>query len=454
MKSASFLNRRRFLQSSAALGAGIIGLEALAGCGSVTAGNSTTSVTATVNTLPPASNPGAIHVFNQVIQQFEKSHPGKKIVGKNDPYDPTTYFARVAANQVEDATQSYFTEPPLLMQKHALADITSLIKGWQYFQSYNPSIVSIASNGGKIYGVPQNAYALGIYYNRKMFKAAGLDPDKPPTTWEAFRGYAKQLKSSSVAGFAETSTSNQGGWHFTNWMYTAGGDMQSADGKKALFGSDKGVSILQMLKDMRFTDQSMTKQQLFTQADTLQLLATNKVAMVVMAPDQLNTLKSQYQANLDDYGIGPMPQNGGNAALTGGNIFVFNPKSSSDVIKAAFDYVIYSNFDLSVIEDSYAAQSAAGQVVGAPTNVLFTGDFQQKLNALNTKYANVPLQNYKAFTDAQLTLRAEPRNQTQKMYAALDSVVQSVLTNANADPGKLLQQAVQQFQPLLDQSVS
>ncbi|GLV53432.1 hypothetical protein KDH_02860 [Dictyobacter sp. S3.2.2.5] len=300
--------------------------------------------------------------------------------------------------------------------------------------------------------MPQNAYALGIYYNRKMFKAAGLNPDKPPTTWEEFRGYAKQLKSSSVAGFAETSTSNQGGWHFTNWMYTTGGDMQSSDGKQALFASDKGISVLQLLKQMRFTDQSMTKQQLFTQADTLQLLATNKVAMVVMAPDQLNTLKTQYQANLEDFGIGPMPQNGGNAALTGGNIFVFNPKASQDVIKAAFDYVIYSNFDLSVIEDSYAAQSASGQVVGAPTNILFMGDFQKKLDALNAKYANVPLQNYKPFTDAQLTLRAEPRNQTQKMYSALDSVVQSILTNASADPQKLLQQCAQQFQQVLDQS--
>ncbi|GLV53431.1 hypothetical protein KDH_02850 [Dictyobacter sp. S3.2.2.5] len=131
MKTALWLNRRHFLQRSVAFGAGIIGLEALAACGSTAAGTgNTTSITATVNTLPPASNPGAIHVFNQVIQQFEKSHPGKKIVGKNDPYDPTTYFARVAANQAEDATQSYFTEPPLLIQKHAVADVTSLIKSW------------------------------------------------------------------------------------------------------------------------------------------------------------------------------------------------------------------------------------------------------------------------------------------------------------------------------------
>jgi ABC-type glycerol-3-phosphate transport system substrate-binding protein len=451
----SSFNRRRFLQGSAALGAGALGLDLLAACGG-SASTTSSVVTATVNTLPPPSNPGAIYVFNQVVKQFEQAYPNERIVGKNDPYDPTTYFAKLAAGQAEDATQSYFTEPPVLIQKHAVADITSLAKSWQYWSSYNPGIAAIATDPatGKIYGIPQNGYALGIYYNRKMFKAVGLDPDKPPTTWDEFRSYAKELTTSSVAGYAETSTSNQGGWHFTNWMYTAGGDMQSADGTKATFNSEKGVSVLELLKAMRFTDNSMTKQQLFTQADTLQLLATNKVAMVVMAPDQLNTLKAQFQADLTNFGIGPMPQNGGNAALTGGNIFIFNPKSSPAAIKAAFDYVIYSNFNLDVMENSLAIQASAGQVVGAPTNVLFTGSFQQKIQALNAKYANVPLENYAPFINSTVALRPEPRNQTQKMYAALDPVMQAILTNPNADPQALLNQAAQQFQQILDSSAS
>src|SRR5260221_4269931 len=447
-------NRRSFLQRSAAVGAGALSLEAfLAACGSTTGTAGT--VTATVNSLPPSSNAGALYVFNQLVKQFEQAYPNEKIVGKNDPYDPTTYFARLAAGQQEDGVQSYFTEPPVLISKHAADDITSLAKGWQYFSDYVPSIASIVTDSsGKVYGIPTNGYTLGIYYNRKMFQAVGLDPDKPPTTWADFRSYAKQLTTSSVAGFAETSTSNQGGWHFTNWMYTAGGDMESADGTKAAFNSPQGVSVLQLLKEMRFTDNSMTKQQLFTQAQTLQLLATNKVAMVVMAPDQLNTLQSQYGADLTQFGIGPMPQNGGNASLAGGNLWIFNPKSSPDVLKAAFDYVIYTNFNLDVLESSLAQQAANGQAVGAPTAVLFQGDFQQKISALNTKYATVPLQNYTTFINSTNALRPEPHNQTQKMYAVLDPVMQAVLTNANADPQALLNQAAQQLQQVLDSSAS
>lgn len=451
----SLLNRRRFLQKNMVLGVGLLGLDVLAACGSSTP--TTPGVaTASVNTLPPSTNPGGVYIFNQVVKQFEDAYPNEKIVGKTDPYDPATFFTRVAAGQAEDATQTYFTEPPLMIAKHVVADITSLAKGWKYWSSYNAGIASIATDPatGKIYGVPQNGYALGLLYNRKLFSSAGLNPDKPPTTWEEFRSAAKALSSSSVAGYAEPSVSNQGGWRFTNWMYSAGGDMQSPDGKKAMFNSDKGIAVLELLKNMRFTDNALTKQQGFNQDTILPLLATGKVAMAIMAPDQLNALKSVYGADLNNFGLGAMPQNGGNAALTGGNIFVFNPRSSAATIKAAFDYVIYSNFDLKLLESSLAQQAAAGQVVGAPTSVTFTGEFQQQIQALNAKYATVPLQNYTTFINSKLVLRPEPRNQTQKMYAALDPVVQAVLSDANANPQTLLNQAAQQFQQILDQSAS
>jgi hypothetical protein len=73
---------------------------------------------------------------------------------------------------------------------------------------------------------------------------------------------------------------------------------------------------------------------------------------------------------------------------------------------------------------------------------------------LNKKYANVPLQNYTPFTSSTVALRAEPRNQTQKMYATLDPVMQAILTNPSADPQTLLNQAAQQFQQILDSSAS
>lgn len=92
--------------------------------------------------------------------------------------------------------------------------------------------------------------------------------------------------------------------------------------------------------------------------------------------------------------------------------------------------------------------------MGGPTNIIFVGDFQKQLVDLANKYQNVPAQNYLPFVNAGLKLRAEPRNQTQKMYAQLDTVMQAILTNANANPQQLLDDAAKQFQVVLDQSAS
>src|SRR5580704_457627 len=143
---SSSLSRRSFLRRSALfVGAGAVGIEAfIAACNSTATTSSVAS--ASVNSMPPTSNPGAVFVFNQQVKQFEQAYANEKIVGKNDPYDPTTYFARLAAGQQEDGVQSYFTEPPLLISKHAAADITSLAKGWQYYADYVPSISAIVTD--------------------------------------------------------------------------------------------------------------------------------------------------------------------------------------------------------------------------------------------------------------------------------------------------------------------
>jgi hypothetical protein len=63
----SSLSRRRFLQRSAVFGVGMFSLDALlAACGTSAA---TGGVTATVNSLPPSSNPGALYVFNQLVNR-------------------------------------------------------------------------------------------------------------------------------------------------------------------------------------------------------------------------------------------------------------------------------------------------------------------------------------------------------------------------------------------------
>jgi ABC-type glycerol-3-phosphate transport system substrate-binding protein len=409
------------------------------------------TITATISGTPADNNPAGQKEFLDRVTRFESLHPHEHIVGTTYTFDPANYNVRLAAGQAEDAFSVYLTEPRLLIAQHSISDITNLIKGWQYFDSFVPSFLQLVTGpDDRIYGIPLGGYALGILYNRSLFVQARLDPDKPPTTWDEFRWCAQRLSEAGVAGFAELSSANQGGWHFASWMYSIGADLQRYNGDKwtAVFNSKEGVQVLKLLKDMRFTDGSIATQPLLTVDDALSLMATGKVAMAVMAPDALSTLYTRYGADLNDFGLGPMPQNGGDATLGGGGAWVFNPKSAPEVLHTAFDWIMFSNFDLHLLEEQYRSRASLGIPIGRPSDAVFMGAFQRRLDTLRVKYATMPVHNYLPFTQAipKLHLRVEALIEVQTMYHMIDNAIQAILTDPTAEPQQLLDQIAQQFQ--------
>ena len=265
-----------------------------------------------------------------MLEAFKKIRPDVKVEAHQGRFDKDTFVARFAAGTMEDAYLVPFTEPQSLIANNQAANITALMKAWPNFASFNPEVLQIVQDQPhQIYGVPVNGYALGLIYNRKLFQEAGLDPDKPPVTWDEVRDYARKLTDPTKdrAGFAELSKGNQGGWHFTAWIYSLGGDLQR-NNKNAwtpTFNDENGVRVLQILKAMRWSDKCMTEQQHLDVDDVLPLLANERVAMAVMGGDVLKAMKTQYAAKIENFGVGPLPQGGGNATLAGGAAWIFNP---------------------------------------------------------------------------------------------------------------------------------
>lgn len=410
----------------------------------------------TTTNAPDENNPADVERHNQLLEAFKQVRPDVEIEARQGGFDRESFAAKFAAGTMEDAYLVAFTEPQDLIARGYAADITALMQGWENFNSFNPEVLKIVQDSsGKIYGVPVGGYAMGLIYNRALFEQAGLDPNKPPTTWDELRQAAKTIKDQTgKAGFAELSKGNQGGWHFTAIAYSYGCDLeQQADGKTtASFNGENCVRALQTLKDMRWTDNSMTEQQLLEVKDVLPLLANGEVAMALMAPDALQSLKTQFQANIADFAMGPMPQAGGNATLAGGAAWIFNPKSSPEVIKAAFDWTVNRDFNLQAFESDLKGQRERDALVGWPQLPLFTGDYQKQRDTITAKYANAPIENYTAYNSASVQLKPEPPVETQKMYAAIDTAMQAILTDQSADPKQVLDDAAQQFQTtVLDQ---
>ncbi|TJX06396.1 MAG: extracellular solute-binding protein, partial [Mesorhizobium sp.] len=64
-----------------------------------------------------------------------------------------------------------------------LEDITDWAKSLPYFASLSPAHVKTGTYKDHIYGLPFSADASVLIWNKKLFKQAGLDPEKGPTNW-------------------------------------------------------------------------------------------------------------------------------------------------------------------------------------------------------------------------------------------------------------------------------
>jgi multiple sugar transport system substrate-binding protein len=103
---------------------------------------------------------------------------------------------------------------------------------------------------GKIYGVPQFLSIQTGYYNTKLFQDAGLDPNKPPSTFEELIDDAKKLtKKPDQYGFS-VSWGDKGNlfMSFAQWTQLAGGTILDDTGKP-VFNSPAGKKALQAMAD-------------------------------------------------------------------------------------------------------------------------------------------------------------------------------------------------------------
>ncbi|MET9218472.1 extracellular solute-binding protein [Streptomyces sp. NPDC003300] len=409
-------------------------------------------VTISVNGLPPATQTVDRKNFEDDIKAFEASHPKIRIDAREGLMDPKTFAAKLAGGQLEDVYYVYFTDPAGLIQRHQAADITAQLKDFPALNDVRPELQSVFMDaGGKVYGLPTGNYSLGLVYNRALFTKAGLDPDKPPTTWDEVRADAKKISAlgDGTTGYAEFSKNNQGGWHLTSWIYSEGGDVAVKDGGawKAAFNSDAGRKALQTLHDMRWTDRSMGTRQLLEIPDVQKMMGAGKLGMYMAGPDNIPTIVKQFERKYDDYGLAALP---GTATLGGGDGFMFNPKDSPAKIKAGLTWIQWKYLDPDREEEITKKSAGTDIPIGLPQPNLWSGAGQAKVDAAHKKYANVPQKNYQPFVDrsGEVAVKVEPPN-AQQIYTVLDGVMQAVLTKKDANIDQLLSDAEKKVNTIL-----
>jgi multiple sugar transport system substrate-binding protein len=442
---------RRVAALTLAAGAAVSVLAACSSSGSSDTANGKVSIT--VNCEPPKSDPIDRKNFEADIATFEKAHSNITIVPKDEfPCDdPKTFDAKLAGGQMENVFYVYYTDVAHVVAEGQAADINDYVNTVKGLNDIQPSTLSVFKGpNGHFYGLPKTNYSMGLLYDKQLFTRAGLDPHSPPTTWDEVQADAKKIAAlgNGTVGYADYSASNQGGWHFTAEMYSQGGDMVSADGRKAAFDSPQGRAVLTNLQQMRWRDNSMGSKQLLTIPDVQAMMGAGKLGMYIAAPDNLPTLVKQYQGSYDNLGIAAMP--GDHATLLGGDGYMFNVKDTPEQIKAGVQWLQFENLTPGAGQFDYQRAKQQNTPVGLPEPDLWKGSTADTDDAAKAKFANVPQQNYQGFENAMKTKqgRIEPPD-AQQIYSVLDSVMSAVLTNRNANIDQLLSDASTKVDTLL-----
>lgn len=428
-------------------------IVAATGCSSGSGGEATQAdgtVTITVGQKPTPDQAAALKTWTDRVAEFEKANPKIKIEGSEYGYDVQTFQADLAAGTLPTVVAIPYTDVQGLIERKQLADITDVVKASPVGSKINPEVLkTVQDSSGKIFGLPVQAYTMSLNYNRALFKQAGLDPNKPPTTWEEVRTDAKAIADKTgKSGYAMMTTNNTGGWILTAMTYTYGGKIENVEGGKATaaFNDAPMKSALTALHEMRWTDNAMGSNFLFNQKQLQQEFAGGKIGMYIGTPGDYRDEVTTMGGKGEDIGVAPLPLNSPDGGtLTGGAVQMFNPKASKAEVEAAvkwaeFFWLEKFTDEEHAVTDAKAANADKQYSVGLPMLWLFDEASQKQYNAWIKPYVNTVQANFTPYTSkaASLKLMIEPPVAGQKVYANLDAVVQTVLTKKDADIGKLL----------------
>ncbi|HOQ98797.1 MAG TPA: ABC transporter substrate-binding protein [Anaerolineae bacterium] len=175
------------------------------------------------------------------------------------------------------------------------------------------NILNYYTVDGKLQSMPFNSSNPVLYYNKDMFKAANLDPEKPPRTWAEVAEYSRKLTKKDASGKTVQYGNSFAfyGWFFEQWMavsgqyYTNNENGRKARATEATFNNDRGVALLEWWKSM--IDEGISQNLGRSTTDTKKAFDAGTVAMTL---DSTAALRDRVDAAAGKFelGVGFLPR--------------------------------------------------------------------------------------------------------------------------------------------------
>jgi len=332
---------RRHARRLALGAASLAAATALAGCGGAQVGATTLDENADVTlTWWTGQADQAETILKGLAADFEKLHPNVTInVSSGAPSTEDLLqklSASFAGGTYPDVSYAFGSWASELEASGRTLDISDKVSdpavNWSEFSAAAQQTAQ--PTGTKTIGFPAVVDNLALMYNTTVFDAAGVAYPTADWSWDDFRAAAKELTdpATNTYGYAySVSGSEETTWQFWPHLWQRGGEILSADGKKAEFASQAGVDALTFLRDMAVDDKSVYLDQTDTKFG--QLFASDRIGMITSGPWQLYDLGVAGTK----YGVVPLPGfNGDHETVSGPDIWALF--DHQDVNRAYWSY--------------------------------------------------------------------------------------------------------------------
>lgn len=281
-----------------------------------------------------------------LVNQWNASHNNQIEVTIIPASDFITKFGTaVAGGAAPDLIAIDLIYVPAFAAAEQMTDITDMANSLPYFDKLSPSHVRLATYDNKIYGLPFSAEGSVLVYNKELYRQAGLDPEKAPTTWDEIYQDAKKitaLGNDNYGFYFSGACSGCNAFTFTPLIWASGGDVLSADYSQATLTDPAVKAALDFYKKMWDEKLIPPGAQADNGTSFGSVFSTGKIGIMGTGVFQISNLKTNFPDI--DFGIAPLPgQNGGASSFAGGDSIGI--PAGSKYTKEAFEFLtwVYSD---------------------------------------------------------------------------------------------------------------
>ena len=279
-------------------------------------------------------------IIDQMAADFEKENPGIKV----KPVYSGTYQESI----VKALTAHKSGKPPhlavllstdmfTLIDEDAIVPVDELAgaDGKAWLGGFYEAFMMNSRTGGKTWGVPFQRSTIVLYWNKELFKEAGLDPEKGPRNWDEMVAFAKKLTRTDASGNVtqwgvKIPSSGFPYWLFQGLTTPNGAILMNEAGNQTFYDKPEVVEALQYWVDLSAKHKVMPGG-VIEWGTTPKDFFEKKAAMIWTTTGNLTNIRANAGF---PFGVAMLPEKKRRGSPTGGgNFYVF--KNTSPEEKAA-----------------------------------------------------------------------------------------------------------------------